>query len=87
MEYVKTGERDDCLRLKAPDGAQGWFSFIDLLYYDGKTYAALADEADELCVMELLETVPERYREITDDAVFDAVLEQFARQNPEEFEA
>ena len=80
MELIKIGEKDDMIRLKSDAGDTGWFRFLELISYGGKEYAALADETDELIVMEFIEAqgkAPEHYLEIADDAVFDAVLQLF----------
>ena len=89
MELKKIGAKDDRILLQSEDGKKGLFTFLDMLSYNGREYAALADDADELIIMEFLEQQgdnAERYREIEDDALFDAVLSLFAAQNPEEFE-
>ncbi len=89
MELIKISAKDDAVLLRSGDGRKGWFTFLDMLSYGGREYAALADEADELCVMEFFEgdgETPERYREIADDATFSAVAERFARQSPPLFE-
>ena len=80
MELTKIGEKDDLMRLKSDTGETGWFRFLELASYGGRDYAALADEADELIVMQLIEADgknPERYLEIADDDVFAAVLQLF----------
>ncbi len=88
-ELTKAAEKDDRILLRAPDGGQGWFTFIDMISHGGRDYAALADEHEDLCIMELLEGgpgQPERYREIESDALFDTVLSLFAAQSPDLFE-
>ncbi len=89
MELIKAGARDDAVLLRSGDGQQGWFTFLDMATCDGREFAALADEADELCIMEFFEgdgKTPERYREIEDDALFEKAAELLSRQNPELFE-
>lgn len=81
MELTKIGEKDDLILLQSSDGGRGYFSFIDMLRCGEKEYALLADEADEYYVMEFLEAgdgKKERYREITDDALFETVSALFA---------
>ena len=89
MELKKIGEKDDRILLQSDAGERGWFTFLDLLSFDGGEFAALADKNDEVCVMEFIEGAPgrpETYREIADDRLFETVLERFERQNPELFE-
>ena len=89
MELIKTAARDDAVLLRSGDGRQGWFTFLDMVTCGGREFAALADEADELCIMEFFESdgkAPERYREIEDDALFENVAALFSRQNPDLFE-
>ena len=79
MELIKIGEKDDLILLRG-SGGRGYFSFIDMLRHEGKEYALLADEADEYYVMEFIEGrggEKERYREITDDALFETVSALF----------
>ena len=76
MVLVKIGEKDDRILLQSDAGDRGWFRFLDMTSYKGKEYAALLDEADEPIIMEFREgagTEKERYIEISDDAVFNAV--------------
>ena len=77
MELTKIGEKDDLIRLKSSTGETGWFRFLELVIYNGKEYAALADEDDEVIVMRFFDETPERFCEITDDAEFEAVLQLF----------
>ena len=86
MELTKINAKDDMILLKSDTGESGWFRFIDMLFREGKEYAALADEGGEVCVMEFIEGAPERYREIEDDAVFDDVCAMFAEADPEDFD-
>ena len=86
MELTRINAKDDMVLLKSGAGESGWFRFLDMLCREGREYAALEDEAGEVFVMELLEGDPERYREIEDDAVFNAVCTLFAEQAPETFD-
>ena len=86
MELKKIGEKDDRILLKSDTGEQGWFLFLDMLSYGGREYALLADETEEPIVMEFTEAEgrqPERFTEISDDAVFDAVASLFEAQDEE----
>ena len=75
MELIKTGEKDDLIRLKSSTGETGWFRFLELALYQGREYAALADENDDVIVMRFFDETPERYVEITDDAEFEAAVQ------------
>ncbi|MBQ7638639.1 MAG: DUF1292 domain-containing protein [Clostridia bacterium] len=77
MELIKTGEKDDMMILSDKNGNTGCFRFIDMLSYKGKEYAAISDEEDEVYVMEFFDGKNERFIEIEDDGVFDAVTELF----------
>ena len=86
MELRKIGEKDDRILLKSDTGEQGWFRFWDMLSYGGREYALLTDETEEPIVMEFTEADgkhPERFSEIADDAVFDAVTSLFEAQDEE----
>ena len=75
MEFFKKGERDDRILLEAPDGSRGWFTFLELAAVNGREYAALADEGDEISVLRFYEAAdgkPERFETEDDPAAFDA---------------
>lgn len=86
MKLIKIGEKDDKMILKNEEGFSALFSFVDMILYKGKEYAAIADENDEIYIMEFSErgkSGKETYIEISDDNLFDTVLSLFEEQSGE----
>lgn len=77
MELIKLREKDDKMILSDKNGNTGCFRFIDMLRFDDKEYAAIADDEDEVYIMEFIDGKEERFIEIEDDGVFNAVLNLF----------
>ncbi len=74
MEFVKTGEKDDMIRLS--DGKNSaWFEFIESAAVNGKEYAALLQQGDDspliLQIGDISEDGKERYFSVDDDAEFE----------------
>ena len=77
MELIKIKEKDDKIILSDENGNTASFSFIDMVRFGGKEYAAIADDEDEIYIMEFIDGKKERFIEIEDDNVFNAVLNLF----------
>jgi len=77
LELKKTGEKDDYMILSDGRGNTGRFRFIDMLCYNGREYAAIEDESGECCIMEFIDGKEEKYIEIENDGVFEAVVKLF----------
>ena len=79
MEFIKTGEKEDLIRLS--DGKDSaWFEFIEMTAHNGFEYAAILQQGeDEPVIMrfdENGEDGKEHYYTIDDDSEFNAVLEK-----------
>lgn len=77
MEFVKTGEKEDMVRLS--DGKNSaWFDFMEMAVVDGDEYVALIQQGDtEPVILRLCEEAAdgkERYFTVDDDALFERVL-------------
>ena len=78
MILKKVGERDDKIRLLSDDGSVGYFTFWELVRYNGREYALLTDGDDDPIIMAFDESSGEEvYSEILDDAEFEAVASLF----------
>ncbi|MCH5198793.1 MAG: DUF1292 domain-containing protein [Oscillospiraceae bacterium] len=77
MELIKIGEKDDKIILSDKNGNTGCFRFIDMLRYGGKEYASIADDEDEIYIMEFIDGKKERYIEIENDSIFNTVIKLF----------
>lgn len=78
MDFLKTGEKDDMLRLS--DGKNSaWFAILELTALDGREYAALLQQDDdEPLILEVCEPLAdgrEVFRTVDDDDVFDRVCD------------
>lgn len=86
MEFVKTGEKEDMIRLS--DGKNSaWFEFAAAAVVDGCEYAALVQQGDdEPVILRIDEDADgkERYGTVDDDALFDRVLEALEKSMEEE---
>ena len=76
MEYIKKGEKDGDLLLAAPDGRSAYFTFLELAVVNGREYAALLEQGDDLVsVLRFTEAKngePEKYETVEDQAEFNA---------------
>ena len=79
MKLIKTGEKDDMIILKNEEGATARFFFLEMIPYNGRDYAVIADENDEAYIFGYSEGPggQEIYTEITDDALYDALADIF----------
>lgn len=74
MEFAKTGEKEDMIRLS--DGKNSaWFEFLETAAVNGNEYAALVQQgADEPVILRLSETKDgiESFFTVDDDAEFES---------------